>query len=283
VPVKQRKAARQVVVISDTHCASTLGLCHPDGHHLDDGGSYQPSKAQKAVWNIWQDFWGEWVPRVTKREPWDLVINGDALDGDHHRTSTIISPNLQDQHEAAVKCLEPVVCLCLDSGGRYYHIRGTEAHVGQSGQNEERLAKALGATPDEEGNSARWDMWKRVEGALCHFTHHIGTTSSVAYESTAVRAEWAEMQAACAEAGVEPPQVVVRSHRHRHFEIRTSFREGYGISTVTPAWQLKTPFTFRTSGRRSQPQFGGIVIRAGDEELHTRFYVRRIERSRVEE
>jgi hypothetical protein len=59
--------------------------------------------------------------------------------------------------------------------------------------------------------------------------------------------------------------------------------DGYGIVCVTPGWQLKTPFTFKIPGARvGQPQFGGLVIRAGDEELHTRFFVKRIERPKEE-
>lgn len=279
-----RRAAHgptNIIVVSDTHCGCRLGLCPPEGVPLDDGGTYQPSRLQRKVWSIWEAFWGEWVPRVTKKEPWDLVMNGDALDGVHHNSTTQISHNLKDQHGIAEASLKPAVSACLRSGGRYYHVRGTEAHVGKSAVEEERLAKELKAVPNEEGQHARWELWTRVGGHLCHFQHHIGTTSSMAYESTAVHKEWQEMQAHCSEAGIEPPQVIVRSHRHRHFETRKSFRDGYGISTVTPAWQLKTPYTYKIAGARlSQPQFGGILIRAGDEELHTRFFVKRLERPR---
>jgi hypothetical protein len=277
------KEAKQAIVVSDTHCASTLGLCSPNGHKLDDGGMYKPSRLQKKVWGIWEEFWGDWVPKVTKGEPYDLIINGDAIDGDHHNTTTIISRNLHDQYRAAKDCLEPQVARCLGSGGRYYHVRGTEAHVGQSAQEEERLAEALGAVPDEEGNYSRWELWKRIGGALTHFTHHIGTTGSQAYESTALMREMVEAFVESGRWGDTPPQVVVRSHRHRCMSITIPTKEGYGIVTVSPGWQLKTPYTFKIAGARvGQPQFGGLLIRAGHEELHSRFFVRRIERSKEE-
>src|SRR5262245_51985783 len=101
-----------MVVVSDMHCASTLGLCPPQGHKLDDGGEYKPSDVQKKVWAIWEEFWNIWVPKVTKGEPWDLLVNGDAIDGDHHRTTTTISRNLHDQFRAATDCLAPIVKLC---------------------------------------------------------------------------------------------------------------------------------------------------------------------------
>ena len=276
------KEAKQAIVVSDTHCASTLGLCSPNGHKLDDGGMYKPSRLQKKVWSIWEDeFWNGWVPKVTKGEPYDLIVNGDAMDGDHHSTSTIISRNLHDQFKAAKDCLAPSVARCLASGGRYYHIRGTEAHVGQSAQEEERLAEALGAVQDEEGNFSRWDLWKRVGGALCHFSHHIGSSGSQAYESSALMRELVEAFVESGRWGDEPPQVVVRSHRHRCMSITIPTDKGLGIAAVTPAWQLRTPYTHRlTQGRVGMPMFGGLLIRAGDEETHVRMFVRRIERSK---
>jgi len=278
------KTTRQIVVISDTHCASTLGLCPPGGHRLDDGGRYQPSRLQRSVWKIWEEFWDDWVPRVTKGEPYDLVINGDAIDGDHHRTPTIISSNLHDQFRAAVDCLEPIVKECRRKGGRYYHIRGTEAHVGQSAQEEERLAQALGAEPDEDGNFSTWMMWKRIgsgKGHLCHFTHHIGATASEFHEGTALSREMVSMFVDAGRWKDEPPQVIVRSHRHRRYKNETDGDGGYFLVVVTPGWQLATPYTFKlATARASQPQFGGILIRVGDEELYTRAFTRRIGRSK---
>ena len=274
-----------IVVFSDTHCGCRLGLCPPDGVPLDDGGNYSPSALQLKVWGIYEEF-RIWTKKVTKGEPWDLVMNGDALDGVHHRAVTQISHNLKDQLACAVYALGPFVKECKRSGGRYYHIRGTEAHVGPSAQEEERLAEHLGAEPNETGQFARWELWKRVgsgKGHLCHFLHHIGTTGSQAYESTAVHKELVESFVEAGRWGDEAPQVIVRSHRHRHFETRIAHKDGYAIATVTPAWQLKTPFTYRIPGSRlAQPQFGGVLIRAGDEELHTRFFVRRVERAKEE-
>lgn len=274
-----------IIVVSDTHCGCRLGLCPPDGVALDDGGTYLPSNLQLKVWSMWREFWDDWVPRVTKGEPYDLVFNGDGLDGVHHGSTTQVSHNMEDQQAIALACLMDPVAKCKQSGGRYYHIRGTEAHVGKSAVEEERLAKALGAVPNDEGQHARWELWKRIgagKGHLCHFLHHIGSTGSSAYESTAVHKELVESFVEAGRWGDEPPQVIVRSHRHRHYEVRIAVGQGYGISTVTPAWQLKTPFVYRIPGARlAQPQFGGVLIRAGDEDgLYTRFKVWRLDRPR---
>ena len=86
-----------LVVVSDTHSGCRLALCPPEGIALDDGGRYIPSEFQQKMWVMWQEFWQEWVPRVTYGEPFDLVHNGDAIDGVHHNSTTQVSHNFEDQ------------------------------------------------------------------------------------------------------------------------------------------------------------------------------------------
>jgi len=277
---------KNIVVISDTHSGCKFGLYNPDSDFaLDNGGSYVPSDSQLVVWDAWEEFWDRWVPKVTKNEKYVVVHVGDCLDGNHHGSTTQITANLERQREISYLALAPRVMKKHNKKcAAYYHLRGTESHVGPSAENEEEIAKRLKAIPQEDtGNHSRWEMWARLDNnALIHFSHHIGTTSSSAYESTAV---YKEMVEAFNEAGRwrhEPPDVIVRAHRHRQFETRIATKKGYGISIVTPGWQLKTPFVYRlASGRASTPQIGGYLIRAGDEdEVYTRFFVKKLERTK---
>ena len=270
---------RNIIVVSDTHAGCQLGL-FPPSFKLDSGGLYKPSILQRKVWSMWEHFWGEWVPLVTKKEPYIVVHNGDAIDGKHHDAVTQITQNITDQVAIAEALLRPIV-----KGNRcagYYHIRGTEAHVGKSGQAEEQLAKNLGAIPDEIGNHARWELWMRLNGNLIHFSHHIGCTGSASYESTAVYKEMIEAYVDASRWGKQPPNVIVRSHRHRAIKVEVPTETGYGIALVTPGFQLKTPNTHRFAlGRSSMPQIGGILIRHGDEDtIFTRSKVWNIERPR---
>lgn len=274
-----------IVVVSDLHCGCRLGLypCTGEPPMLDEGGQFKPSKLQRVVWSWWREFWSKWVPMVCHGEPYALVVNGDALDGVHHNAVTQVSQNLEDQRSIAEAVLKPVVTACLKAGGRYFHLRGTEAHVGPSGQHEESLARSLGADRDGQGRAARYELWLELGNGLIHFTHHIGTTGSMHYESTAVNKELAEAYAEAGRWRRRPPDVIVRSHRHRAFEVRVPTKLGYGISLVTPGWQLRTPFTYRIAGaRQAQPQLGGTVIRQGDRELYTRSRVWELDRPNPE-
>jgi len=263
---KPPRNVHSLVVVSDTHCGCQLALC-PPVVMLDEGGEYHQSPLQRKLWAMWQDFWGDFVPTVTHGEPFAVVHNGDAIDGVHHNSTTQITHNLKDQVAIAIEVMQPIVEACE---GRYYHVRGTEAHVGKSAATEEGLAKALGAIPDAH-QSARNDLWINVGGGLVHLLHHIGSTGSLAYETTAVMKELTESFVEAARWGRKPPDMIVRSHRHRYVELAIPTSNGKARAIVTPAWQGKTPFCWKIPGARlTTPMFGGIVIR-WDENSQTLF------------
>jgi hypothetical protein len=277
-----------VVVVSDTHFGCKLGLCPPEGCSLDDGGRYKPSVLQSKMWKMWRIFWDEFVPDATRNEPYAVIFNGDAVDGVHHNSTTQISHNLEDQAKLAESVLGPIAENCK---GGYYHIRGTEAHVGKSAREEERLARILGAVPNDEGQHARYDLWKYIgDNKLIHALHHIGTTGSQAYEATAVHKELVESFAEAGRWRNTPPDVCVRSHRHRYIKVSipvghtegSEQHTGEAYSVVTPCFQGKTPFVWKIpGGRLSTPQWGGIVIRWSQGELYVRPKVWTVERSRA--
>lgn len=272
-----KRPVRNLIVVSDTHAGCRVALCRPEPIPLDGGGAYQASKFQLKLWAYWREFWDEWVPTVTGGEPYDIVHNGDAIEGVHHRATTQISHNLEDQQRIAEGVLRPEVDRCRATGGTYYHIAGTEAHVGQTAEYEERLARSLGARPNAEGRYARWDLWKRVgtdKGPLVHLLHHIGTTGSAAHEASAVNAELTAVFVESARWDHVAPSYVVRSHRHRFIAVDIEMSRGHGSSIVTPAWQGKTPFAFKIPGARvSEPQFGGVLIRQGE---RSNYYDRKV-------
>jgi hypothetical protein len=259
-----------------------MALCPPSGAELDGGGHYTPSRTQRVIWNWWEEFWGEWVPEQTCGRPFIIVHNGDAIDGNHHNSTTQFTHNLTDQKKLGVRILRPLVNL---SHGQFYLIRGTEVHVGQSGSEEEALAKELGLRPNEDGNHALWELWLKLGDQLIHFLHHIGTTASSAHESSAVNAEITAELVEAARWGEKSPTVVVRSHRHRSIEVRLPTSRGYITGVCTPAWQAKTGYAYRVAGARlAPPQMGGIIIRLGDSgKAFTNTFVRHIQRSNVVE
>ena len=280
-----------IIVISDTHCGCRLGLMPPEGITLDEGGRYKPSKIQKKMHAMWTEFWESWVPEATRGEDFIVIHNGDALDGTPHSSKSGVSSNTADQQNIAYELLAPIVELC---GGNYYAIRGTEAHVGKSGEQEEQLAARLGAIPNSEGQHSRFELRKAIgpkkARKIVHCLHHIGTTGSPSAEASAVCSELVNSFVESARWGTRPPSVVVRSHRHRNIGIQFPVQDavdthetGTAWSFTTPAWQAKTPFVYKIpGGRLSTPQFGGVLIRWAHDELFVRPKVWTIPPSKVE-
>lgn len=253
---KKTKKNFVVAVVSDIHAGDRMSVCSPEVA-LDGGGEYTPSKVQKVLYSWWLDYW-RWVRKFAGTRPVIIVNCGDSLEGHHHNTVSTISNNLSDQEGIAYDLLEePVKLAC----GRYYHLRGTEAHAGKSGQEEERLAKRLGAVEDETGGSARFELWLELDGQTLHFTHHIGTSGSVGASATALQKEAEQFLVDSARWGRPIPNIIVRGHRHHYNQVSVPTNSGNVLALTMPSWQLKTAFAYRVNaGRCMAPEVGGAVI-----------------------
>lgn len=275
-------ACNNLVCVGDTHFGCMLGLMGPDGAITDEGQRVLPSPVQRKVWAWWEEFWQKAVPEMTTGEPYTVCHLGDAIDGHHHGSVHQWTHNLGTQSRYAESILTPIVARCE---GRYYHLRGTEAHVSASSAEDERLARNLGAVPNPQGQHARYELWKKVGPATVHLAHHVGTAGSQAYESSAVMRELTEAYIEAAKWGERPPDAIVRGHRHRMIKISIPTARVEGQAVVAPGWQLKTPFSYRIAGARvSQPQFGGVVLHWSErhQELFVRTWVRSISRDEAE-
>lgn len=268
-------AINNLIVVSDLHCGCQFGLCSPEVQ-LDSGAIYRHGPVQEVIWKWWREFWDEWVPAVTRGEPFGVLVNGDAIDGQHHGSKTQITPNHADQEAIAYEVLAPI----RERAEAMWMVRGTEAHVGQSAENEERLARRLGCVRNPSGAATHYEVWIRVGHGLVHATHHVGTTSSMAYETSALMREYSEMMTDAGRWHLEPPDVAIRSHRHRMCKVEVPTANVYGVIFTTPAWQAKTPFAYKVA-RVGAPQFGGALVRCGDEELYTRHFTRALPRDPV--
>jgi hypothetical protein len=129
----------------------------------------------------------------------------------------------------------------------------------------------LGAIPDSDGRYARWELWLEVGCGLVHLSHHIGTSGSLGYETSAVHKELEQSFVEAARWGNRHPDVIVRSHRHRNVETRIQTAHGFATACTTAGWQAKTPFVYKIAGgRQTLPQIGGTLVRSGDEDVFTR-------------
>lgn len=244
-----------IAVTSDQHSGSQIGLCPSQGVRLDEGGEYHPNKAQLWLWDNWLDYHAK-IAALRKALGAKLiyVCNGDALDGDHHGTSQIITRNQESQAYIAHEVFSVPKALKADA---YYVVRGTTVHVGEGGATEEALAKHLRA---ERSDTDAWSVWHLrldVHGRELDFQHHC-TAGGQPWTAAAGIARLAmKHKMARIEAGIKPADLIIRSHIHNHldsYDIVSGTR-----AIVTPPWQLKTSHGHKVAPENI-PVVGGIAI-----------------------
>jgi len=222
-----------LVVVSDLHVGSTIGLC-PPGIQLDDGGTYRASKAQRWLWDRWNEAW-EYVAKVQKGDLW-VVFNGDLVDGDHHNTHQLFSRSEEKQSDVCIDIIDPIVQEATES----FILRGTQSHVGQSGMWEERIARDLDTNGDEAaGTKTWWHLPLTCDSVRFDFAHF----GKVGYRRwtlpNAANTLASEIMQDYFDTKGKAPHVVVRSHRHQFVDTGMN----YPVRVVqTPAWQLASGY-----------------------------------------
>ena len=280
-------ARRVIAICGDTHCGSTVGLCPPEGMELDDGGLYETSEAQHWLWAQWVDGWKQ-AKRIIRKSPFELVLNGDLIDGDHHRTSQIASVLTGIHLRCAVDSLREPLAL---KPSAVHVMRGTPSHVGRSAEVEEGIARVLraeGWPVKMDPNTGKASSYRRrldVDGVRLDIAHHgrMGQRAhtkgsySKLYAFDVFAEQMLEMYTAMkAEPdsiadvfhSMRPPDIAIRSHNHKFMDSGPDHR---GVTRLIsmPAFQFATEFVYRIAAE-SLADIGivVIVIEDGRYEVH---------------
>jgi len=247
-------SVHMIAAVSDVHSGSTVAVCPPEPLELDDGGFYEPSPIQKWLWSLWETAWHERYSALLdewKPDTQTLVINGDCMDGNHHGTPQIVS-NLSSVHfRIAHELLERGPLKYRFSG--IHMIRGTETHVGKSGQQEEGLARALRKQGDHKiiddpDTGMASSFWRRFEkdGLLVDCRHHGRMGQRTHTRDAYMRLYAHEIWSAHVRSGSRPPDLCIRSHFHRYADSGRIHDMPTRV-TALPAWQMLTAFGHRIS------------------------------------
>jgi len=247
-----------IAVVSDLHCGSTVGLATPDPVTLDDGGTYVPTDAQRWLWRHWLGYWAT-VRRLAAGRNLIVILNGDAMDGDHHGTAQIVSRHPGTQFDILLKCLAVPLAL------RPRHVivvRGTESHVGKSGSGEEALARHLLNTgvpvvPCPDTKTASWWHFTGTFGPLLVSATHHGRIGQRPWTKGNVSSNLAaQIFYEHAARGQRHPDIALRSHYHKTADSGDS----HPVRVIqTPAWQLATAYAYRVAAD-SLADVGGLTI-----------------------
>jgi len=220
-----------IVVVSDLHCGSTVGLW-PDNHETSTGNrvSLGNNLHQQWLWQCWQDATKRAIAHF-KGRGFALIVNGDAIEGKHHGSTEVVAALNLDHSTAAVECLRPL----SKASSATYLTAGTECHVGDW---ERKIASDLGAK--FVGDKALIDF----NDTLIDVAHHMPTSSRAYLEAGAMSICMGNARQNYSRVGHRVPKIYLRGHRHTG----GIFSDSSGIFLVTPAWQLLTRYGHKVVG-----------------------------------
>ncbi len=231
-----------LAIVSDIHAGSVVALMPPE-FEVEHGQIVKANALQLWYWRCW--FHAQsWLAGIAGKSKFGLIVNGDCIEGDHHRTHEIWSKLPSDHARCAVELLEPFVRMAHKT----WFVQGTECHVGLT---ESHIARELGG---EKNPETKRPIFQRLTLDICGqrlvAKHHISTTSRPWLESNALGAELASEQLNAMRNGERMPNIVCAAHRHVAGHVQT----GDGLCLVTSAWQGLTTHGHKVvSASRSKP------------------------------
>lgn len=220
--------SKLLLLLSDTHCGSEVGLS-PRRFKLRRGNVVSIGDNLCQQWLA--DEWDR-MQRIANKiigNDWDktsLVINGDAIEGVHHRNEKDLVAAEMDKHiEMAIECFKPLSRKVKD----IFVVKGTECHTQGL---EDLLAQEIGAATGKAK-----DKWLiNINGCLVDAAHHMGTTSRAYLEASLMSIHMGNARLNYARSGHEIPKVYLRAHRH----CGGHYSDGAGLFCVTGGWQFLT-------------------------------------------
>lgn len=223
-----------LLFVGDMHVGSKSGLA-PELECRGDGQRWLLER------------WGEFTERAlaaAKTHTLCLMLGGDLIDGIHHgRTASW--GTIKEQRDAAIALLLPLA----NRAAAIYGILGTEAHAGETGQDDQQVCQELGAKTANH-------VWRlTVGGRRLFWSHHgTGVPRDVTNEDSNMLAD-ARRHYELALRGAEKPDCII--HHHNHFSPDPVTRHGITVA-VTPCWQLQNAYGAKIGPERT-PSIGALV------------------------
>lgn len=258
-----------LAVTSDEHVGSTLALC-PERVPVGEGAHYEASRVQRWILEHWRRYWAL-VAEIRERESARLlwINNGDAVDGDHHQTSQIISRKPSVQRHA----VEEVFAVPLElRPEKTWVIRGTEAHVGEAGSDEDDLARWMGAVPSPDGTAAWWGLKMTLPGGLRIDARHHRSGGHLPHTRGPGIVRVAHRIFDAAAVDLRPhPHVAFRGHLHK----RGDSGDAYPTRLVAlGSWQVHTGYVHKVAPDDIADIGAAILVARGTDYEVRHVYVR---------
>lgn len=245
---------KTLVVLSDTHCNHTVGLCLPK-IKINDGDYSTAGVIRRWIFHQWEDVLEE-VDKKKQGELWG-IFNGDMVEADaKDRSGQVITRDRTEIKNIAHDVLLPLVEMCEG----LYFLRGTEAHTGLNSTVEESLAETFDNVVEnkETGKKTWWHLPLDFCGVKMDIMHHpkTGGTGRPQNSQTGVDRLASDTLFQATNERYDIPDLVIRSHLHGYKDSKDAFRTR---AIITPAFTLLNAHGFRL-GLSHDGELGCVLI-----------------------
>lgn len=201
----------RVLVLSDLHVFSNVGLCLPEVYDVDSKLLYVSNAVQKHYFEQWCNM----IRRVGKVDI--LILNGDLVEGENfkERGLGVVSTNMHTQSVVAATLIKMIDAKVI------YVSNGSKYHTGQTSSDQTVCDMVDGIWVGDH-------HFLTVEGIVIHFRHKSGHSSIPYSRYTSGRRE-----ALIQKAQGTNVDIYIRSHTH-HFGFSGDSND---ITVNTPCWK----------------------------------------------
>lgn len=173
-----------------------------------------------------------------------VVMNGDAIDGNHHGTQQLVTTNPKHHSKIHIELMENFLEVCgfsIKNGDELYYVSGTESHTGWE---EYGIAESMQVWGAQYGDEIMLD----INGKRFWWTHQGPRPGKGVKEGNPLRNFAADVYWDCIKENRLPPHMISTSHYHK--SSYESFNDSYAHTThieVLPSFQMKTRFGIAAS------------------------------------
>lgn len=204
---------------------------------------YHPSEYQKSMYSHFIAC-AVHMREIGKGKKKIIVMNGDAIDGNHHGSIQIISPSPKHHSQIHNELMEAFLKesgFSVKNGDELHYVSGTESHTGWEEYGIGKHFEPYGAQYHDE-------LRLISNGARLWWTHQGPRPGKGANEGNALRNFARDVYWDSIKAKELPPHLITTSHFHK--SSYDSYNDSYAHTIqiqVLPSWQMKTRFGIKAS------------------------------------
>lgn len=235
------------VVLSDTHTGSNHALFLDREWRGQKNNSHAPGGGQTAIRKHFEHY-AEQVRRARKGKRVRLIINGDAIDGDHHHSGDVCSTNPLEQANIHIELISEFENrIDWQRGDEIYYTKGTEIHTLEW---ENYIGQQMNAVMCGEFYAHEL-LQLETNGVLSWFVHHGPAAGAGANKGNGLRNWLRNIYFDNLTDGIKIPDIIYTGHVHNPTYSSYIYSDGmkfgamHGI--ILPSWQEKSRYAHMRS------------------------------------